>query len=139
MILLRREGYPCIFYPDDYGAEYEDRARDGQMHRVVMPSHRWLIDKFLHVRRHHAYGRQIDYLDHWNRIGWTRLGDEAHPKAMTVLMSDGREGTKWMNVECPHAEFVDVTVHIREPVRTSEHGWGAFRCNGGSVSVYVQQ
>ena len=24
LILLRREGYPCVFYPDYYGAEYED-------------------------------------------------------------------------------------------------------------------
>ena len=24
LILLRREGYPCIFYADYYGAEYED-------------------------------------------------------------------------------------------------------------------
>ena len=34
IILLRREGYPCVFYPDYYGAEYEDSGRDGQRHRV---------------------------------------------------------------------------------------------------------
>ena len=55
LILLRREGYPCVFYPDYYGAEYEDRGRDGQMHRIVMPSHRYLIDKFLCARRHFAW------------------------------------------------------------------------------------
>ncbi len=138
-ILLRREGYPCIFYADYYGAEYEDYGRDGSRHRVVMPSHRWLIDKFLYARKHFAYGPQIDYVDHWNRVGWTRLGDEQHPKAMAVLMSDGQEGTKWMDVGRPHMTFKDLTEHVKEPVVTNEQGWGEFRCNGGSVSVWIQQ
>ena len=92
LILLRREGYPCVFYADYYGAEYEDHGRDGNRYQIVMPSHRWLIDKFLHARRHYAWGPQIDYLDHWNRVGWVRLGDDQHPKAMAVLMSDGQDG-----------------------------------------------
>jgi alpha-amylase len=104
-----------------------------------MPSHRWLIDKFLDARRHCAWGPQVDYLDHWNRVGWVRLGDAEHPKAMAVLMSDGQEGTKWMEVGRANARFIDVTGHQREPVTTNEAGWGEFRCNGGSVSVWVQQ
>ncbi len=138
-ILLRREGYPCVFSADYYGAEYEDRGRDGQLHRVSLPSHRWLIDKFIAARQAHGHGPQVDYLDHWNRVGWTRLGDERHPKAMAVLMSDGPEGTKWMEVGRPHATFRDLTGHVREPVRSNGDGWGEFRCNGGSVSVWVQE
>jgi alpha-amylase len=134
IILLRQEGYPCVFYPDYYGATYEDRGA-----RVEMPSHRWLIDKFLRARRDYAWGPQYDYFDHWNRVGWTRLGDDAHPKAMAVLLSDGPEGTKWMEVGRPNARFVDLTEHVKEPVMTNEHGWGEFRCNGGSVSVWVQE
>ena len=64
LILLRREGYPCVFYPDYYGAEYEDTGRDGQPQRVVMPSHRFLIDIFLRARRQFAHGPQYDYFDH---------------------------------------------------------------------------
>ncbi len=139
LILLRREGYPCVFYPDYYGAEYEDRGRDGQMHRIVMPSHRYLIDKFLCARRHFAHGPQVDYLDHWNRVGWTRLGDEQHPKAMAVLMSDGPGGSKWMDVARPNATFVDLTGHISEPILTNADGWGEFHCLGGSVSVWIQE
>jgi len=137
-ILLRREGYPCVFHPDYYGAEYEDTGRDGKRYRIVMPSHRFLIDKFLHARRHYAWGEQIDYADHWNRVGWVRLGDEAHPKAMAVLMSDGQEGSKWMEVRRPHARFTDLTGHVKEPVVANEAGWAEFRCNGGSVSVWVE-
>jgi alpha-amylase len=138
-ILLRREGYPCVFYADYYGAEYEDRGRDGNRYPIFMPSHRWLIDRFLEARRKYGHGPQVDYLDHWNRIGWTRLGDDRHPKAMAVLMSDGAEGTKWMEVGRPNARFVDLTEHVREPVCANEAGWGEFRCNGGSVSVWVQE
>jgi len=133
IILLRQEGYPCIFYPDYYGAEYEDRGQ-----RVHMPSHRWLIDKFLYARRHYGYGPQYSYFDHWNRAGWTRLGDERHPKAMAVLLTDGPGGTKWMEVGKPHARFVDLTEHVQEPVVANADGWGEFRCNDGSVSVWIE-
>ncbi len=30
LILLRQEGYPCIFCADYYGAHYRDQGRDGQ-------------------------------------------------------------------------------------------------------------
>ncbi len=136
--LLRREGYPCVFAADYYGAEYEDLGRDGNRHHIVMPSHRFLIDRFLEVRRRYAWGPQIDYLDHWNRVGWTRLGDEQHPKAMAVLLSDAHEGSKWMEVARANARFTDLTEHVKEPVVTNNAGWGEFRCRGGSVSVWVQ-
>ncbi|MFO0881163.1 MAG: alpha-amylase [Gemmataceae bacterium] len=138
-ILLRQEGYPCVFYPDYYGAEYEDYGRDGNKHRVVMPSHRFLIDVFLKARREYGHGPQVDYLDHFNRIGWVRLGDAEHPRAMAVLMSDGPEGTKWMDVGRPGTVFRDLTGHIAEPITTNQEGWGEFRCQGGSVSVWVQE
>jgi alpha-amylase len=134
MILLRQEGYPCIFYPDYYGASYDDKGR-----HVEMPSHRFLIDVFLRARHDNAYGPQYSYLDHWNCVGWTRLGDERHPKAMAVLMSDGPAGSKWMEVARPNAAFTDATGHVGEPVVTNADGWGEFRCNGGSVSVWVQR
>jgi alpha-amylase len=136
--LLRREGYPCVFAGDYYGAEYEDLGRDGNPHRIVLPSHRWLIDRFLDARRRYAWGPQIDYLDHWNRVGWTRLGDEHHPKAMAVLLSDAHEGSKWMEVGRANARFTDLTEHVKESVVTNDSGWGEFRCRGGSVSVWVQ-
>ncbi|HEY4221380.1 MAG TPA: alpha-amylase [Myxococcota bacterium] len=137
-ILLRRDGYPCIFAADYFGAEYEDFGRDGNKYKITMASHRWLIDKFLAARRDYAWGPQVDYFDDFNRVGWTRLGDFRHDRAMAVLMSDGPEGSKWMHVARPNTKFVDVTEHVQTPVTTNEHGWAEFRCNGGSVSVWVQ-
>jgi alpha-amylase len=138
LILLRQEGYPCVFYADYYGTEYEDWGRDGNRYKIVMPSHRGIIDRFLDARQNYAYGPQYDYFDHFNTIGWTRLGDKKHPKAMAVLMSDGSAGSKWMEVGKPNAKFVDLTEHIKEPIYSNGSGWGEFRCNGGSVSVWVQ-
>lgn len=73
-------------------------------------------------RRHHAYGPQYDYFDHWNRVGWIRLGDAGHPEAMAVLLSDGLGGGKRMEVGKPNAKFVDPTEHGREPVPTTPAG-----------------
>jgi alpha-amylase len=138
LILLRREGYPCVFYADYYGAEYEDKGRDGNSYKIYLPSHQYLIDVMLDVRRKYAYGDQYDYFDHANTIGWTRLGDKDHPKAIAVLLTNGSEGFKWMEVGKPNATFTDVTGHVKEPIKTNDKGWAEFRCNGGSVSVWVQ-
>lgn len=139
IILLREQGYPCVFYADYYGAHYTDRGRDGQLHEVWMDSHRWMIDRLLFARQHFAYGPQYDYIDHFNTIGWTRLGSESHPHAMAVILSDGPAGTKWMEVGKPNTVFYDITGHIEAPVYTNENGWGEFRCEGGSVSVWVEE
>lgn len=136
-ILLRQEGYPCVFAPDYFGAEYEDLGKDGGRQRVVLPSHRWLIDRFIRTRRDHAWGPQIDYFDHPNIIGWTRLGDPDHPLGLAVLLSDGPGGAKWMDTAQPHTTFVDITGHITESVTTNADGWGEFLCPGGAVSVWV--
>jgi len=137
IILLRREGYPCLFHADYYGAEYDDRGRDGNSYHICMPSHRFLLDIFMDARHRFAYGDQYDYLDHTSTIGWTRLGDDEHTGAMAVLMSNAEAGRKWMEVGRKNTIFVDLTTHDLEPVLTNEYGWGEFRCPGGSVSVWV--
>jgi alpha-amylase len=138
-ILLRDQGYPCIFHADYYGAHYKaKKSNDGPEYEIWMPSHRFLIDRFLLARTHCSYGPQYDYLDHFNTIGWTRLGTPGHPRALAVLMSDGPAGSKWMEVGKPHTTFRDLTGHIREAITTNGDGWAEWRCPGGSVSVWVE-
>jgi len=139
LILLRREGYPCVFYGDYYGGHYWGQGQDGKIHEVWLNAHRWLIDRFLYARKHFAHGPQYDYFDHPECIGWTRLGNAEFPGAMAVMMSDAAPGSKWMEVGKPHTWFYDVTEHVQEPIRTNELGWGDFSCNGGSVSVWVEE
>ncbi|MFE4107201.1 alpha-amylase [Almyronema epifaneia] len=139
LILLRRDGYPCIFYADYYGAHYKDVGNDGNEYEIWLDSHQWLIDKFLYVRKTYAYGDQYDYFDHANTLGWTRLGNEEHPGGMAVVLSNGDEGTKWMEVGQANTTYVDITEHIDQPITTNDEGWADFRCPAGSVSVWVPQ
>jgi alpha-amylase len=138
IILLRREGYPCVFYGDYYGAQYTDKGRDGNTYTIELDSYRWLLDKLLYARRQYAHGHQYDYFDHWDVVGWTRLGNAQYPGAMAVIMSDGLGGSKWMEVGKPNTIFRDLTEHLAEKVCTNEYGWGEFLCKGGSVSVWVE-
>lgn len=86
-------------------------------------------------------GFRLDAVKHISayRVGWTRLGDAEHPRAMAVLLSDGIGGGTWMEVGKPNARFVDLTEHLRESVHTNDAGWGEFQCQGGSVSVWIEE
>lgn len=139
IILLREQGYPCIFHADYYGANYRDRGRDGNEYEIWMDSHQWILDRFLFARKHYAYGDQYDYFDRPDLIGWTRLGNEDRPRAMAVIMSNGEGGRKWMEVGKPNTLFYDITEHVKDPIQTNGDGWGEFSCNGGSVSVWLEQ
>ena len=139
LILLRQSGYPCIFYADYYGANYKDKGDDGGEYEIWIESHRWIIDKLLEARRNYSYGDQYDYFDHPNVVGWTRLGNDEFPGGMAVVLSNGDEGTKWMEVGQPNKTYIDLTEHIDEPITTNEEGWADFRCEAGSVSVWVPQ
>lgn len=139
IILLRRDGYPCIFAADYYGAQYRDRGHDGGEYDIVMPSHQWILDVFLDARRRYAYGDQYEYFDHANCVGWTRTGDAQHPGGIAVILSNSDAGHKSMQTASPDTAYIDVTKHIGEPVLTNGDGWGEFRCDAGSVSVWVPQ
>lgn len=137
LILLRREGYPCVFYADYYGAKYEDKGKDGGTYAIEISCHKKVIDDLLKVRRSHAFGDQYDYLDHANTIGWTRLGNQEHPGGLAVVLSNGDAGTKRMETALKNHGFYDVLGNESEVIQTDEEGWGEFRCKAGSVSVWV--
>jgi alpha-amylase len=138
LILLRSAGYPCVFYADYYGAKYTDKGRDGREYEITINAQQGIIDKLLAARRDFAYGEQIDYFNDPDVIGWTRLGNSEHPKALAVIMSDGAGGSKWMNTGKVKNEFRDITGNQQQSITTNENGWGEFVCGGGSVSVWVE-
>lgn len=133
LILLRREGYPCIFHADYFG------GNSFCPYGEPLISHRFLIDKFLFARQTYGYGDQHDYFDHPNTIGWVRTGDAQHPGAMAVVLTNGSDGNKWMNIYRSNKTFYDVTGHFTDKVTTNTDGWGNFRCRGGKVSVWLQE
>jgi alpha-amylase len=126
LILLREGGYPCVFYPDYFGFSAPSGLRA-------------LLDRLVAARRDAAYGPQTDYFDDAHVIGWTRAGDADHPRAMAVILSNGSAGSKRMTVGRPNRAFADITGNIAGTITTGADGAAAFRCNGGSVSVWVEQ
>lgn len=129
LILLRQDGYPCIFYGDYYGIPHDDK-----------PSMRDVLAPMMRARSHYAYGEQHDYFDHPNTVGWTREGDHEHMNSgLAVLMTNGSEGSKEMYVGKHFAgvKFYDRLGGRKEIVTIDENGNGTFFVNGGSVSVWL--
>ena len=139
LILLRDEGYPCIFYPDLFGANYKDYGRDGNQYDIWMPGVE-KIEQLLKARRNHAYGMQRDYFDHANCIGWTREGDEHH-SGCAVVLSNGDNGNKMMETGKRYAGkiFVDLLEKNPAKVKINKDGWGEFFAPAGGVSVWVEK
>lgn len=139
LILLREQGIPCIFYAAFYGVKYTDKGQDGNDHEVTL-SRVAELEVFLPARYRLAYGFQRDYHDHANTIGWTREGDDEHlGSGIAVLMSNGDEGFKKMEVGAKHKGrvFIDKLGYRKEKVTIDEQGWGEFFCNAGSVSLWA--
>lgn len=140
IILLREQGYPCVFYPDYYGAAYRDKGKDGNEYEIILTPVQKL-DELLKARQLFAYGYQREYFDHFNTVGWTREGDTEHPSGMAVLLSNGSDGYKWMEVGKIHAgkTYYDFLENRTDNVIINPDGWGEFKTNEGSVSVWVEK
>lgn len=131
IILLREGGTPCVFYGDYYGIPEKNISPKKEM-----------LEKLLKLRKYFAYGKQNDYFDDNNIIGWTREGDFEHPDSgMAVILSDNAGGSKIMNVgkRLAGSTLYDYTGNVQETVYIDDEGNGIFYCNGGSVSVWVKK
>ncbi|HYW50374.1 MAG TPA: alpha-amylase [Gemmatimonadaceae bacterium] len=137
LILLRRDGYPCVFHADYFGADYRGHGRDGQEYDIHLSSHREIIDILLRARQSYAYGEQHDFFDGPNLIGWTRTGDAAHPGGMAVVLSIEDGGALSMVTGVPDIVYADVTGRVPQQVCTDANGCAVFGCQPGSVSVWL--
>lgn len=129
LILLRQEGFPCVFYGDYYGIEHSG-----------IPSIKEKIRPLMLARRFLAYGRQIEYFDHPDAIGWTRTGDANHQySGLAALVSNGAGSTKRMYVgeHMAGTECFDCTGNIGEVVPVGQDGYGVFSVREKSCSVWV--
>ncbi len=128
IILLRNEGYPCVFYGDMYGIPHDN----------VLALEK--LDVLLKLRKEKAYGNQTDYLDNPNYIGWTREGDEEHSDSgLAVVISNAGDGEKRMYIGKKFAGklFVDILENCEDEVFIDDEGFGNFKVRGKSVSVWV--
>ena len=129
IILLRSEGYPCVFYGDFYGIPHDE----------IKPIYN--LDTLIKLRKEKAYGNQTDYFDNRNYIGWTREGDDEHLKSgLAVLISNAGDGEKRMYIGEKFAgcQFIDSLSNCEDIITIDEQGFGVFKVKGKSVSVWVE-
>lgn len=131
LILLRKEGVPTIFWGDLYGIPTQG----------VDPVGQELLTLLL-LRKHLAYGNQVDYFDHEDRIGWTRTGDFDHPlSGYAVVMTNATGGSVAMTISALHGgkTFVDAMGNQQEKVILDKDGGGVFPVADGQIAVYVNE
>ncbi len=129
IILLRNEGYPCIFFGDLYGIPQYN----------IEPMEE--LKTILKLRQERAYGVQHDYIDNRNCIGWTREGDDEHIKSgLAILISNGGYAEKRMYIgeKFANQRFIDAMSNIEDEVIIDEEGFGNFKVKEKSVSIWTQ-
>ncbi|WP_414044011.1 alpha-amylase [Macrococcus sp. EM39E] len=132
IILLRQDGFPCVFYGDYYGIGGDHPVGSKQM----------AIDPLLYVRKLKAYGQQDDYFDHPNVVGWVRRGNADDKSGCAVIINnseDSAEKQMFVGEDRAGQTWYDYTDTIEEGVVIDEHGNGVFKVNPGSVSVYCEK
>ncbi|MEO8878468.1 MAG: alpha-amylase [Polyangiaceae bacterium] len=129
-ILLRKQGYPCVFYGDYFG---NDGSR-GDDQKLV--AHRTVIDSMLAARAKFLYGEQEEYFESATVVGWLVTGDAEHPGVLAVAISTADATAIKMQTHRPGLEFHDVTGAHSENVKAGEDGFAEFRAPAGAVSVW---
>lgn len=131
LILLRRDGYPCVFYGDYYGVE-GDNPVDPQAD---------MINQLIEIRKNHAFGDQTDYMASEDLMGWVRHGDEDHPGPLAVVLSTGEMKTLRMEVGKEHAGklFIDLTGEQENEIEIDEEGFGDFEVGPGTLAAWAEK
>lgn len=137
LILLRQDGYPCVFYPDLFGAHYTDKDHEGNDQEIFLNKVDG-IEALLQARQLFAYGTQHDYFDEAHCLGWVREGDAEH-HGCAVVLSNREASYRAMAIGERYAgqQFYDYLGRCSEQVIIDENGWGNFPVPAGNVSVWV--
>ncbi|KAL4862851.1 hypothetical protein BDV12DRAFT_206906 [Aspergillus spectabilis] len=132
LILLRKEGTPCLFYGDVYGIR-------ANVENPMTPACQGKLPILSRARKHFAYGEQQDYFDAPNCIGFVRYGNARHRAGLACLISNGGPATKRMYVGPGHENEVWTDILRRQgpQVILDERGYGEFPVDAMSVSVWV--
>lgn len=130
LILLRKDGYPCIFAGDYYGLK-------GEIKKDPLKE---MLDKMLDVRKKYAFGNQDEYFDDPQVVGWVRRTDEK-TSSLAVLISIGDMAEKQMFVGEEEAgkTYIDLSGNNKNQVTIDEDGNGIFEVGPGSVSYWAEK
>ena len=135
LILLRYDGYPCLFYGDLYGIDPRG------VKQSFPPSCEGALPDLSLARKLYAYGLQKDYFDYPTCIGWVRYGTWDRRFGCAVVMSNAGPGEKRMHVGEMHAGEVwtDILGWEKSEIIIEHNGWANFICPGTSLSVWVNK
>ncbi len=129
LILLRNQGYPCVFHGDFYGIPHDNIEPLEELKTLIK------------LRKEKAYGEQHDYFDQPNYIGWTREGDDEHIKSgLAVVISNAGDGEKRMYIGAQFAgdKFIDCLERCEEEVIIDNEGYGNFKVKVKGASVWIK-
>ena len=130
LILLRKDGYPCIFAGDYYGLKGE----------VKKDSLKDMIDNMMKVRKKYAKGNQDDYFDDPQVVGWVRRGDnKTSSLAVIISIGDMAEKKMFVGEEEAGKEYVDLSGNNKNTVSIDEDGNGMFNVGPGSVAYWARK
>lgn len=141
LILLREEGYPCVFLPDLQGTAYQGKNKEGNSCEVSIPTLKEL-PALLDARKKYAYGTQTDYFDNNHCIGWTRSGiNEKQNSGLAVLLSNHptsiQKKKMYIGKEFSEKVFRNVLTEHDESIKIDEQGEGMFTVYPNKAAVFI--
>ncbi|MDD7543892.1 MAG: alpha-amylase [Peptoniphilaceae bacterium] len=127
LILLRKDGYPCLFAADYDGIE-----------RIGYEGIRKQISLITLLRKHFAYGEQDEYFVSPTKIAWVRRGTDEHPHPLAVLISTGDMDHERLFVGEQEAGRVYKDWSGKnEEIVIGDDGFGDFTVGPGSVTYWT--
>ena len=131
LILLRKDGYPCVFYGDYYGLNGENPVE----------GYKETIDSLIQIRKQYAYGDQTDYFESEDLIGWVRSGNEEQPGGLAVVISSGDMNSLRMKVGEDQAGkvYVELTGDNANEIIIDDEGFGDFEVGPGTICCWAEK
>ncbi len=156
-ILLRQNGYPCLFFPDYYGSQDWDEL--GRRWHHATQSGKDYLELLLKLRKQFALGEERYYSDK-NVAGWIRMGfvpgakgamavviNTSYGAVKSIRMNTGRFNRRFYHlatIKLTSGGFLVVRNHYdlygdkAEGLWTDSNGWSDFLADGGSVAIWIE-
>ena len=124
LILLREQGYPCVFIGDLEGNESH-----------YMRGMKEQIEKLIKIRKKFALGKQIDYFDDPHLIAWTR------EEGLVCLINNENKKNKkiYVGEQFKGNIFSCEVGKEKNDVLIDENGFGDFVSDGYGLTVYTKK
>lgn len=95
------------------------------------------LEALIRARQLYAHGVQTEWFDHANCVAFARSGTQEHPGCVVIMNGDEGEKTLALGADFAGRQWRDYLQHREESVSSDDEGNALFRCNAGSVSVWV--